>query len=91
MDREISIIHSFLELKAKLAILPCTCTMYCTTSIAYTSRIYASGSEVIFMCVVKFANSTQLAKFAKIKPSEIYGVYSMLLMVMGVINYDGLW
>ena len=46
MDGEISIIHSFLEFKAKLAILPCTCTVYCTTSIVYTSRIHASGSEV---------------------------------------------
>ena len=51
MDGEIGIIHSFLELKAKLAILPCTCTVYCTTSIAYTSRIHASRSEVnIFVC-----------------------------------------
>ena len=37
--------------KAKLAILPCTCTVYCTTSIAYTSRIHAAGSEInIFVC-----------------------------------------
>ena len=51
MDGGISIIHSFSELKANLASLPCTCTMYCTTSIAYTSRIHASGSEVnIFAC-----------------------------------------
>ena len=51
MDGEISIILSFLKLKAKLAILPCTCTVHCTTSIAYTSHIHASGSEVnIFAC-----------------------------------------
>ena len=31
--------------------LICTCTVYCTTSIAYTSRIHALGSEVnIFVC-----------------------------------------
>ena len=48
MDAEISFTHFQ---KAKLAILPCTCTVYCTTSIAYTSRIHASGSEVnIFAC-----------------------------------------
>ena len=32
--------------KAKLAILPCMCTVYCTTSIAYTVCIHASESEV---------------------------------------------
>ena len=48
--------------------LICMCTVYCTTSIAHTqvSCILASGSEVnLFLCVVKFANSTRLAK---IKP-----------------------
>ena len=41
--------------KAKLAILPCTvCNVYCTTRIAYTSRIHASGSEVnIFTCEIR--------------------------------------
>ena len=54
--------------------LICTCTVYCTTSIAYiyTSRILPlgrSGSEVnLFSRVVEFANSTRLVKFAKIKP-----------------------
>ena len=43
-------------------------------------RILASGLDVnLFLCVVEFANNTRLAKFAKIKPREIYGVYSMLL------------
>ena len=65
--------------------LICTCTMYCTTSIAYvyTSRILASGSEVsLFSRVVEFANSTRLAKFAKIPPCEIYGVYSISLIML---------
>ena len=52
--------------------LICTCTVYCTTSIVYnvyTSCILASGSEVnLFSRVIEFANSTRLAKFAKIKP-----------------------
>ena len=53
MDGKISVIHSFLELKAKLAILPCMCTVYCTSLVlrTYTSRIHVSGSEVsIFVC-----------------------------------------
>ena len=43
------------------------------------SRIFASGSEVNFFSRdVEFANSTQLAKFAKIKPPQVYyGVYSI--------------
>ena len=53
--------------------LICMCTMYCTILVLrmYTSRILASGSEVnLFLRVVEFANSTRLAKFAKIKPSR---------------------
>ena len=68
MDREISIIHSF-----------CTCTVYCTqtyilqnsgtvllvlrTQVAFLHR----DQRYIFLCVVKFASSTRLAKFAQIK------------------------
>ena len=56
---EINIIHSF-------AHALCNCV--------YISRSLASGSEVnLFSRVVKFANSTRLAK---INPREIYGVYS---------------
>ena len=65
MDAEISIYHSLIF---RRQISDPALHVHCTTSIAYTSRIDASGSEVNMLSrVVKFANSNRLAKFEKIK------------------------
>ena len=67
MQKSVLIIHSVSEDKISNPVLH-MCTVYCNSSIAYTSRIHGRDRRSIFLHVVKFANSTRLAKFAKIKP-----------------------
>ena len=72
--------------------------MYCTiTSIAYTQVAFLrqgrSGSEVnLFLRVVEFANSTRLAKFAKINPPrniwriQYLAIAASIIFVMNVLH-----
>ena len=66
MDGEISIIHSF-------ARALCTVLLVLQTQVAFMRR----DRRWIFLRVVKFTNSTRLAKFAGKKTREIYGVYTV--------------
>ena len=83
MDGEIIIIYSYYFQKAKLAIMTCTCNVYCTTMyIAYTSRIHASGQigGKYFCVLLNSQISSDSWNSRKSKPREIYGVYSICLI-----------
>ena len=73
--------------------LICTCIVYCTTSIAYTQVAFLRWDY--FRAVVEFANSTRLAKFAKIKPPRnIWRIqysaknYSFLVSFTGIQSFS---
>ena len=69
MDAEISTYHSLIFRRQNWR--SCLARALCTVLLVlrvHIRRIYASGSEVIFSRVVKFANNTRHAKFAKITP-----------------------